>query len=279
MSEWRDAIPEEFDRPFEVGEEYKRTEIHDEYGGTRYSGIAPCRESPYVFLFSGESGEAYGYEDEFLDDGTFLYTGEGQEGDMTWDRGNRAIRDHEADGRQLHLFESHGDGYVTYVGEYEFERSKREELPDRNGDMRNAIRFLLVPAGGREIDIGADDPDDLTEEELYEKAKESARDSSGDTGTTTSRTTYSRSELLKRFARRAADGVCQGCGEDAPFVDGSGAPFLEVHHLFRRSDGGADDPDNVVALCPNCHRRAHYGREGEKFNTELIGRVQNRSLD
>ncbi|ESP88045.1 HNH endonuclease [Candidatus Halobonum tyrrellensis] len=52
-----------------------------------------------------------------------------------------------------------------------------------------------------------------------------------------------------------------------------------MHHLHRRSDGGADDPDNVVALCPNCHRRVHHGREGETFEADLVERVRDRSFD
>lgn len=82
--------------------------------------------------------------------------------------------------------------------------------------------------------------------------------------------TYRRSEVVREYVLRAADGVCQGCGEDAPFVGEDGEPYLEVHHLHRRSDGGADHPDNVVALCPNCQRWVHYGEDGEEFNRELI---------
>jgi hypothetical protein len=33
-----------------------------------------------IFIFTGESGETYGYRDEFRPDGTFWYTGEGQTG-------------------------------------------------------------------------------------------------------------------------------------------------------------------------------------------------------
>jgi 5-methylcytosine-specific restriction protein A len=32
-----------------------------------------------------------------------------------------------------------------------------------------------------------------------------------------------------------------------------------VHHRVRLADGGDDTTDNAVALCPNCHRKAHYG--------------------
>jgi 5-methylcytosine-specific restriction protein A len=76
--------------------------------------------------------------------------------------------------------------------------------------------------------------------------------------------------VVREYVLRAADGVCQGCGEDAPFVGEDGEPYLDVHHLHRRSDGGADHPDNVVALCPNCQRWVHYGEDGEEFNRELI---------
>jgi 5-methylcytosine-specific restriction protein A len=36
--------------------------------------------------------------------GVFLYIGEGQKDDMLFVRGNKAIRDHAADGKDLHLF-------------------------------------------------------------------------------------------------------------------------------------------------------------------------------
>ena len=49
---------------FVVGEKYSRSkDIHDKFGGNRQSGIASCASHPYIFLFTGESGESYGYED------------------------------------------------------------------------------------------------------------------------------------------------------------------------------------------------------------------------
>jgi predicted HNH restriction endonuclease len=36
------------------------------------------------------------------------------------------------------------------------------------------------------------------------------------------------------------------------------------------------DYDFVVALCPNCHRRVHEGRDGDAFNDRLIERVRER---
>jgi hypothetical protein len=34
---------------------------------------------------------------------------------------------------------------------------------------------------------------------------------------------------------------------------------LDIHHLVCVSQGGADDPENLAALCPNCHPLHHRG--------------------
>lgn len=57
-----------------------------------------------------------------------------------------------------------------------------------------------------------------------------------------------------------ANGVCQGCSKPAPFNRRkNGNPYLEVHHRKPLAEGGTDSLDNAVALCPNCHRKAHFG--------------------
>lgn len=57
-----------------------------------------------------------------------------------------------------------------------------------------------------------------------------------------------------------ADGRCEECRSEAPFMRKSdGTPYLEVHHKIRLADGGDDTVENAQALCPNCHRKAHYG--------------------
>jgi 5-methylcytosine-specific restriction protein A len=213
----------------------------------------------------------------FRGDGTFIYTGEGQEGDMEFKRGNRAIRDHEKDGYELHLFEDvAGDGVVTYLGQFRCEDWFHEHLPDTNNELREAIRFKLTPIGGTDSGYSADDLDRESAEELYRKAESSA---SGDVeAQTTTSKSYSRSEVVKRFARKLADGVCQGCNYPAPLIDKNGEPVLEVHHVYRRSDSGIDHPDNVIAICPNCHRRAHLSEDSQDFNGRLIDKVEQRSI-
>ncbi len=35
---------------------------------------------------------------------------------------------------------------------------------------------------------------------------------------------------------------------------------LDVHHLHYVSEGGSDDPANLLPLCPNCHQEHHNGK-------------------
>ena len=57
-----------------------------------------------------------------------------------------------------------------------------------------------------------------------------------------------------------ADGICEECHQPAPFMRASdGTPYLEVHHVKTLADGGNDSVDNAIAVCPNCHRKLHFG--------------------
>jgi predicted HNH restriction endonuclease len=59
-----------------------------------------------------------------------------------------------------------------------------------------------------------------------------------------------------------AKGTCEACLCSAPFFRArDGEPYLEVHHRIMLSAGGEDTTDNAVALCPNCHRKDHFGKK------------------
>lgn len=75
------------------------------------------------------------------------------------------------------------------------------------------------------------------------------------------------------WVRYQADGKCEACGEDAPFEDEVGLPFLEVHHVRPLAEGGPDTTDNTAALCPNCHRAFHRAQDAGGRRRELLKRV------
>lgn len=66
---------------------------------------------------------------------------------------------------------------------------------------------------------------------------------------------------MVRLALRRAGGICEKCGKPAPFIMAStNVPFLEVHHIVPAYKGGKDKLDNILMVCPNCHRELHYGQ-------------------
>ena len=80
---------------------------------------------------------------------------------------------------------------------------------------------------------------------------------------------YPRDEAVRAYAIKRAAGKCECCRFEAPFVDKGGLPFLEVHHLRQLAAAGSDRTSNAVAVCPNCHRRLHFGMDSEALLTRI----------
>ncbi len=134
---------------FIPGQVYRRTEIHDQYGGQRQGGISTPQHYKMILLITGDSGRQYGYEDGWRKDGIYMYTGEGQYGDMQFVHGNRAVRDHVDKGKSLHLFEQQKSDkrFIRYLGEMECTGFEYREAADTAGKMRQTIVFKLRPVG------------------------------------------------------------------------------------------------------------------------------------
>lgn len=269
---------EKYAQPFQVGEVYNRSrDIHANYAGQRQGGISTPLGAPVILLFTGESGNAYGYEDCFRPDGSFWYTGEGQVGDMQLIRGNAAIAGHQSKGKQLLLFQYIAVGRVRFLGEVEHLGHHIEQRPDRNQAPRNAIIFhlgFLPDKPTSHVEQTTNDhvaslklPSLLSLDELRRIALEGVPPNA--TLDQKRANVARRAEAIRRYALARAKGMCESCNELAPFQT-RGGPFLETHHVFRLSDGGPDHPGNVIALCPNCHRRAHYSLDAESFNYGLV---------
>jgi 5-methylcytosine-specific restriction enzyme A len=128
---------------FVKGNKYnRRKHLHEVYGGQMQGGISTPSNHNFIMLFTSHTGEQYGYKDGWSDEG-YLYTGEGQEGDMSFIRGNLAIRDHEKHGKALHLFKYVGRGEVEYLGEMVYQDHKLVDGRDINNNARKVIVFVL----------------------------------------------------------------------------------------------------------------------------------------
>ncbi|MDU3887740.1 MAG: HNH endonuclease, partial [Serratia liquefaciens] len=128
----------------EKGKLYKRKDLHDLYGGQEQGGISTPKEFPVIFIFTGEIGETHGYKDGWSTDDHFSYTGEGQNGDMAFTNGNKHIRDHKDNGRDILLFEYNKKRTgVKFVGLFECDSWNYTQCLDTDKKMRQGIVFNL----------------------------------------------------------------------------------------------------------------------------------------
>lgn len=129
-------------------------------------------------------------------------------------------------------------------------------------------RWLTRPVKS-EFDLQVDDAIELSSEKRREKLFKA--------NTTPERvivSTYAfqRNPLVVAEVLALAGGKCQSCLSDAPFKREDGRPYLEVHHIEWLANGGEDSVENAIALCPNCHRQAHFGKLVLKPMNKVITR-------
>ena len=83
------------------------------------------------------------------------------------------------------------------------------------------------------------------------------------------RTTYIvRDPEVRRKVIQRANGHCEFCGAEG-FEREDGSRFVEAHHIIHLALQGPDTLDNVIALCPNHHREAHFGKNRKNFEEKL----------
>ena len=81
---------------------------------------------------------------------------------------------------------------------------------------------------------------------------------------------YRRNLLEVRKAKISADYICEYDNKHVTFENNfDNNPYIEAHHLIPMATQGLfeyniDFADNIICLCPNCHRRIHYGVKSDK---------------
>lgn len=67
-------------------------------------------------------------------------------------------------------------------------------------------------------------------------------------------------------ALNRAQGHCELCKMPAPFWLPNGHPYLEAHHITSKHEKGNMQHDQVVMLCPNCHKKIHVLKSAIDIN-------------
>ncbi|WP_206483667.1 HNH endonuclease [Thalassotalea sp. G2M2-11] len=69
--------------------------------------------------------------------------------------------------------------------------------------------------------------------------------------------TYVRSSFVRHKVLMRANGNCEFCGKQG-FTTNNGDNYLETHHITPLAENGPDSIKNVIALCSEDHRKAHF---------------------
>lgn len=80
--------------------------------------------------------------------------------------------------------------------------------------------------------------------------------------------TYVRNQRVRDAVLARADGVCEFCGAQG-FETRNGRRYLETHHVISLSEQGPDTLSNVIALCAQDHRRAHFGADWKRLQRKF----------
>ena len=252
-----------FKPSFAVGATVTHKEICDEFHCGNMGGMRRAKATNTLVIISDHTKSLY--DDKWYGD-TLHYTGMGKVGDQVLDGNqNRTLFDSDTNGIAVHLFEVLEATKYFYHGPVMLAGDPYQEIQnDDNGTPRKVWMFPVKPLETVTIDNGAFSAYEnirkakaqaLTKEELKAKAIECSRKKAS--SRSVAATTYVRDQHIAEYAKECAEGICQLCGNPAPFNDKKGSPYLESHHIVRLADGGADSVDNTIALCPNCHRKMH----------------------
>jgi predicted restriction endonuclease len=84
---------------------------------------------------------------------------------------------------------------------------------------------------------------------------------------------YTRDQNVRKAVLKRAKGKCEFCAKPG-FLGPNGKPYLETHHVIFLAKEGADRTTNVIALCPNDHREAHFGKRRVEIEKEMIQRLK-----
>jgi len=250
-----------------VGEIYSNSEISNTFKCDFMRGMRPSKSTNSLVLIAKHNNPLY--DDKWTDEGILNYTGTGKIGDQSISQAqNKALFLAKQEGVKVYLFESWKDNEYYYVGEVELVGSPYQvEEPDENGDMRLVLKFPLKRVDSSipiVIDINDVEKNEL--EKIKEIRKLSFHDvkekaklaESNNISTREVRTTYrERNQFIAEHTKERAKGICDLCGEEAPFKDKYGKPYLESHHVITLANDGPDAIYNTVAICPNCHRKVH----------------------
>ena len=114
----------------------------------------------------------------------------------------------------------------------------------------------------------------LLSNNLFQNTNHNPKGNKQPTKRSSKSTQYIRCPKVVAAILSIANGKCENCKINAPFIKKKdNQPYLEVHHIKRLADKGSDTITNAVAVCPNCHKALHYANNSEELSANLINTI------
>lgn len=265
---------------FVIGNIYSNNEIANAFKCSNMGGMRRSIATNSLVLIAKHVNPLY--DDQWTEDGLLNYTGMGTVGDQSVSFGqNKTLATAKQNNIKVYLFESYKENEYYFFGEVELCGSifTAKEL-DADGNLRNVLKFPLrrIDDSNKTI-INIEDIENSEKEKAkivrklsQEAIKEKVKNIKSNVVTKEVKTVYrERNQFIAEYTKNRANGICDLCGEPAPFFDKNGKPYLESHHVITLANGGPDVIYNTVAICPNCHRRIHILNNRE--DTEKLEKI------
>lgn len=270
------------EQPPILGERFAdRTAIWRAFGGQWQQGIVRFAGSDVVNVFSDANGPYPDFEDP--ESGVIEYRGQGLRGNQSLSYGNKLLEDARLARVPLRFWHRPVNGNWTFKSWVVVEDRLKIEEPDRDGNSAQRLVWILVPVPSPDKDTWQEEarnssPLDLPQpglEELLDEGEmkrryqqfveEIRQEVSQPPRYSRQVRTYKRRRLARELVLIRANYQCEHdkCG-GMPFELGrDNRPILQVDHITPLSESGSDTPDNMIALCPNCHSAKTLGRSAD----------------
>jgi 5-methylcytosine-specific restriction protein A len=274
-----------------IGDVVTEAEIHEIFGCQTTFGIRLNKANNAIVIVSdATSGNTYA---DFWEGDTLYYTGtdakavDGNQVLTGQGNNNGALKDvwNNPNSTTLFLFEKYAKNQCTYRGVVTLAKEPYQ-VPRKSNPTQLVWKFPLKLANVEWSQLISDYEQVerkaavKTEKELKKAINAKMKNPNSKNGQIKREATVSfwdRDSNIRAYVKIRAHGVCDLCQKPAPFTDESGAPYLEAHHIKWLSKGGEDNPRNMVALCPNCHRKMHV-LDLEKDRMQLTEKAKKYAL-
>ncbi|WP_345699882.1 HNH endonuclease signature motif containing protein [Kitasatospora terrestris] len=286
-----------------VGDQFEnRKAIASWFGGQDVAGIVQLRDG-VLSCFSKDDGP---YRDGRIEGTNWIsYIGNGRDGDQKLTLGNKLLSTYQKSQRAFRFWHKPVNGPFNFESWAVVVQQRLQWGHDQNGNRRKEYVWVLAPVPSplrdhwppelieileSERGVVHDDADfvplDLMDQQLTEAQKyrslcsAARRTAERREGQGSSTLTTVERQLRSAAARQAvilrSQGACENpdCRGHWSERTATGAPILEVDHVNGLARTGQDEPEFMIALCPNCHALKTRGANQHALTQTLRTRAK-----